>query len=278
MYWRDIVRDVVERANMMYGSLVQSAIKQGKPALAAEVYELATLLPSAATVADLRAQGYALGGLVANRVMLCVRGGQEYLLKPLRDDEAARVRVFEDAVGDALPLLHVTPFELVEMPGGKQYMIMPKYDTSLDAVSYLTPTGVTMLWEHLQEALDALHGEGFVHGDIKPSNICLDEDDTTAILIDLCSVVRVGHPALSTPAYIPRDLRAPSDDRGRIALDWWMVAMSLAEKACGEDGAALEMGNDWSMSMEELQDHLEEFLDPDVWAELQPRLTTDDFW
>jgi hypothetical protein len=69
-------------------------------------------------------------------------------------------------------------------------------------------------------------------------------------------------------AYVPRDMKR---GRSSAALDWWMLAATLAEKACGSEHA-LEVGGARQHSVDELREHLAAHLDPAVWAELQPRL------
>lgn len=68
--------------------------------------------------------------------------------------------------------------------------------------------------------------------DIKPANICLDGAGE-AFLIDFGSVCAFGAHTSSTPAYVPHYVLSR---RSSAALDWWMLAMTLAEKACGPEG------------------------------------------
>lgn len=272
MRLRDIEKGVVVRANIMYGLGVMNAVSFQKPDVALEAYQLAKQLPSTTTVASLGVDGYQLNGPLfeGSDLTICYKGGQVYILKGLSPDEAARAHAFQVAVAGA-PVPHVTPFELRDPEGGKHFMIMPKYATTLEPMGYLPPACVAVLWHDMQEALDSLHAKGFVHADVKPSNICLDYRATEAILIDLGSVVRAGERTSSTPAYVPRDLRT-TEKRASVALDWWMLAMTLAEKACGEDHRLKvgEAGVDPSKG--ELRDLLAAFLDPVVWAALEPKL------
>ena len=272
----DIAPEVVECANLRYSGAIVNAIMQHKPELAMEAYKLASMLPSTATVAELHAEGYMFSERPQvpdedSVLTLCYRDERVYLIKPLRVDEAARAHTFQAAVAGA-PVPHVTPFELVDTARGKHFMILPKYALTLEPLPYLSPAGVTMLWTHMAAALEGLHGRGFVHADVKPSNICLNAagSGTTAILIDLGSVVRVGTATPSTPTYVPHDLRAPGNNRGSVALDWWMLAVTLADKACGRDhGLLIPVGG---VSMAEVRSHLAAHLDPAVWAALAPRL------
>lgn len=189
------------------------------------------------------------------------------MLLQLDYDEAVRARIFHDALaGEHVP--HVTPYELIETAKGKNYMIMPKFATTLEPLPFLSSDGVAMLWAHVQEALEGLHARGFAHADVKPAKICLTEDGGSVFLIDLGSMARMGERTSSTAPYVPLDV-----PRGRAsaALDWWMLAMTLAEKACGS-GQGLEVGGTSHATMNELRTHLASHLSPAVWAALEPKL------
>jgi hypothetical protein len=257
------------RARLKYGHLVALSIMERRPDLAVEAYELGKRLPSTATVRELQVAGYTVNGLLheGSELAICFKDSRVHLLKGLRDDEAARARGFLAAlVGRSVP--HVTPFELMVSEGGKNVMIMPKFATTLEPLPYLSPAGVEKMWAQLQEALECLHRLDFAHADVKPGNICLSEDANSFYLIDLGSIARFGDKTSSTVAYVPRDMKR---GRSSAALDWWMLAATLAEKACGREHA-LEVGGARQHSVDELREHLAAHLDPAVWAELQPRL------
>ena len=258
------------RARLKYGHLVTLSIMERRPDLAVEAYELGKRLPSTATVRELQVAGYDVNGLLheGSELAICfTEDSRVHLLKGLRDDEAARARSFLDALrGGSVP--HVTPFKLMVSEGGKNVMIMPKFATALEPLPYLSPTSVEKMWAQLQEALECLHGLGFAHADVKPGNICLSEDANSFYLIDLGSIARFGDSTSSTAAYVPRDMKR---GRSSASLDWWMLAATLAEKACGREHA-LEVGGARHHSTDELRKHLAAHLDPAVWAELQPRL------
>ena len=257
------------RARIKYGHLVSLALMERKPELAVEAYELGKRLPSTATVRELGVAGYQVNGLLyeGSELAICFREDRVHLLKGLRADEAARARLFLDALaGASVP--HVTAFDLLESAGGKHVMIMPKYATALEPLPFLSANGVLKMWGQLQEALERLHEMGFAHADVKPGNICLSEDAGSFYLIDLGSIARFGESTSSTAAYVPRDFKR---GRSSAALDWWMFAATLAEKACGREHA-LEVGGARQHSTDELREHLAAHLNPSVWAELQPRL------
>mmetsp|Transcript_4248 Transcript_4248/g.5965 ORF Transcript_4248/g.5965 Transcript_4248/m.5965 type:complete len:114 (-) Transcript_4248:487-828(-) len=79
--------------------------------------------------------------------------------------------------------------------------------------------------------------------DIKPSNLCLSGAGD-AILVDLGSVVKRSSPSQpssseSTMVYVPRDFqprrRYQKDNKytAEDLCDWWMLAMTVAEKVYG---------------------------------------------
>jgi hypothetical protein len=267
------------RARVKYGHLVTLALMERNPAVAREAYELGKRLPSTTTVATLKVAGYKLNGLLfeGSELVICFKDESVYLLKSLRDDEARRARAFHEAcsssaggAGSSLPPIpHITPYELLDSDDGKKhFMIMPKFSTALEPLTYLSVGGVTMVWEHMRQALEGLHAVGFAHADVKPANICLSEGGLSAVLIDLGSVARLGEPTSSTTAYVPRDM---GRGRARTSLDWWMLAMTLAEKGCGPDHG-LAIGGNVVASRAELRTHLAAHLAPDVWAALEPKL------
>jgi len=159
--------------------------------------------------------------------------------------------------------------ELVTSEGGKHFMIMPKFATALEPLPYISSDGVAMLWEHMHVALDCLHAKGFAHADVKPANICLTENGSSAFLIDLGSVARLGVRTSSTPPYVPRDMR---HGHASAALDWWMLAMTLAEKACGPDHG-LVVGGAHHATRDELRAHLRAHLASAICAALESKLT-----
>ena len=125
--------------------------------------------------------------------------------------------------------------------------------------------GIAMLWEHLSAALTGLHELGFAHGDVKPANVCVDGNGNF-FLIDLDSAARFGSATQTTTEYLP------IDERGVRVLasaraDWWALAMTFAEKACG--AASLPLGRGarvWTAS--EVRAHLEAYLPSGVWMAL----------
>ncbi len=79
-------------------------------------------------------------------------------------------------------------------------------------------------------ALAALHQKGWVHGDVKPSNIRCDADGQ-AYLLDLGFATRIGEPfqERGSPGYLPpefakRPVQAPATDAFALGVTWYAAA------------------------------------------------------
>ena len=193
-----------------------------------------------------------------------------HVCKHLTPDEAERAAAFEAALADRPGLRpRVVDFELYHMK--KVYMIMPRLPATLEPMPSLADEDVARLWDHVSRALDDVHGLGFAHMDVKPSNIGIDGGDGF-VLIDLGSIGRFGDVTSSTWPYVPADLRRPGARwTCTKAIDWWMFAMTLAEKGCGDVG--LNVGGHVSgYTREVLRTHLELHLRGDVWGALSAKL------
>ncbi len=143
---------------------------------------------------------------------------------------------------------------------------MPKFATTLEPIAHVDAQDSQALWRDMRQALEALHGLGFAHMDVKPANICFNAA-SEAVLIDLGSICPFGDRSSSTPAYCPTDL----DGRASPARDWWMLAMTLAEKCCGVGHSLAVARRGYTKA--EVRAHLAAYLDPEIWQELQTRLT-----
>jgi serine/threonine protein kinase len=128
---------------------------------------------------------------------------------------------------------YVTKFDLYQFKE-KHFMIMPMYVSVLETVpAPMLKESCMKLWHELSNGLTFIQSFGFVHMDVKPSNICLRENGDS-ILIDLGSVVRVGVKSNCTHVYLPHDMMNTRwQDNTYVAdksIDWWMLSVVIAEK------------------------------------------------
>jgi hypothetical protein len=279
---KSISADIAARAHTRFASRVTNALLQRSAAQAQRVYLDAEALPSLTTelgfaLADVRMDGplYADSPLSVG-----YRGLRAFVVKPVASEDVPRLTALLAAIsagaGGALP--HVAPLELLPASrAGRVFALLPRYADTLERMPPLRPLedaeAVGALWAQLSTALAALHALGFAHGDVKPANACLDGGVIT--LVDLDSAARFGEPTATTPAYLPLEERPqpPARSRASARADWWALAMTLAEKACGDAGLPIGRGGaprGWAAA--EVRALLGAQLPAAVWAELQPRI------
>ena len=261
------VASVVQRAFLRYSAIITASLAASRPETAVDAYRLAECLPSVTTADMLRFDGIDLDGPLSEGSLLtrCFRSRAEFLLKPLDQREFERADELLKALnGSAIPCL--TSFEL-RSSSSKHFMLMPRFGASLEQLPHLVADDIAVLWQCMRDALRGLHALGFAYMDVKPSNICLN--NRAFVLIDLGSVAQFGKGASTTQPYVPRDYPG-SMCVSSARADWWLFAMTVAEKATG-----LEVGRGHRASMAELSARLSENLPRAVWAELREELETD---
>lgn len=99
----------------------------------------------------------------------------------------------------------------------------------------------TTVWiaRQIAEALAGLHRAGFIHGDVKPENVCL-LDAGTAVLVDLGFAHRAGENGivaddgyvLGTANYLAPEL-CSDEPRDGPAADWYSVGVMVFEALTG---------------------------------------------
>ena len=150
------------------------------------------------------------------------------------------------------------PYELHGSANGKFYMTMPKLVSTLEHISLLSASDTRDLWDNMRSALEYLHALGFAHMDVKPSNICVDASER-CVLVDLGSLERFGNWMVLMCVYVFCDM-----DLGfsTAAIDWWMLAMTLAEVGCGASAMRHGLGAAPPPSKSDLMSHLRAHLQP----------------
>ena len=269
----DVRPAVVRRAYQRYGGTITAALAgAGRPEAAVDAYLAAEQLPSLTTIADFRLAGLLLDGPLfeGSPITRCFRDREELLLKPLDSCEHARALALGEALATAAApaapshcIPYLTTFEL-HARGDKFFMVMPLYGASLEHLPSMSAGDVKELWRCASGALRGLHALGFAHMDVKPANICLNKG--TFLLVDVGSVARFGEFTTTTMPYVACDF--PGAMRKSSArADWWQLAMTLAEKGCGEH--CLLVGSCVIPTMNALAVRLREHLPPSVWGELK---------
>jgi len=209
--------------------------------LAIETYDLCEALPGDTTKEELKGSGYILNGAVAfnDKLTLCYKGMHSFVCKVIYDEREIKslehcFNIFggEEQLQAAY---NITYFDFLKTNTGKNLMMMPLYQNTLEM--FLMADGdkcvPIQLYKEIKVAIDYLHSKNYAHMDIKPANICMN--DGKIILIDLQSIAPFGEKTYSTNAYLPFELiqKNVNFTISSKETDYWMLAMTLAEKCCG---------------------------------------------
>jgi len=269
----DFLASVAARAKTRFAQRVGNALTEQSPADAARVYWDAEQLPSTTTLHTFELDGFRVNGPLheGSELTICYRGAISYVVKGVFATDALRLAELRGALAQAATAgarapRHVAPFELRTSPAGRIYVVMPRYIDTFERMPPLNDAeSIVMLWENVSAALSDLHGLGFAHGDVKPANLGVDAGGAY-FLIDLDSAARFGLATQTTTEYLPVDERGVRVVASARA-DWWALAMTLAEKACGAAGLPLGHGAR-VFTASEVRAHLEAHLPAGVWAAL----------
>lgn len=222
-----------------YAAAVNNALIAGDAELLSILYEEAELLPYTQTAKELSAAdtGYVLDGLLINgndSLNICFKGGVPYVLKVLNASEYDRVKAWKAAASELRESCrYIVSFDAVNV-NKKYFIIMPMYPITLESLPVMDTKVLCRFYCQMHDALSCFHQLGFVHMDFKPANILINCDGDF-ILADLGSVIREGQRSESTQAYLPREKwdGGRSSPLASATIDWWMVAVTVCEKACG---------------------------------------------
>ena len=222
-----------------YAAAVNNALIVRDAGLLSVLYDEAELLPYTETAKELSTvgTGYVLDGLLINgndSLNICFKDGVPYVLKVLNASEYDRVNAWKEATSESRePCSHIVSFDAVHV-NKKYFIFMPMYPITLESLPVMDTKVLNRFYRQMHDALCFFHQLEFAHMDFKPANILITGDGDF-ILADLGSVIRMGQRSESTQAYIPRELqdRERSSPIASATVDWWMVAVTVCEKACG---------------------------------------------
>lgn len=162
------------------------------------------------------------------------------VIKVARPDRGeARVRrrlVLEGELLLALSHPHIVrAYELVRRPRTALVLETLQGRTLANMVETLrrrlSATDLAFLGVHLCSAVSYLHGHGYLHLDLKPSNVIVDNAQAKLIDLSLARPPGRGRRGVGTRAYM-----APEQARGRVlgeATDVWGLGAVLHEAATG---------------------------------------------
>jgi serine/threonine protein kinase len=208
-----------------------TALRMRDPIIAHRTYEDGLALPTTATEQELDNVGYTLNGNLItnnNNLIICFKETTPYIIKILTQKEYDNMTTLFKILKE--PNAHiVTITELIKTKHNKLFAIMPILPATLKCLPSLSTPAALRFWEHMKSALQHLHTIHFSHNDIKPSNICLNNNGEF-VIIDLGSARHFGSPIGSTRAYHPKGVDFSLASRH---IDWWMLAATFTEKACG---------------------------------------------
>jgi serine/threonine-protein kinase len=175
---------------------------------------------------------YRLVGLLGEGAMgvvyKAVRGSETVALKVLKralsEDEVYRRRFAHEArVAAEVRHKHLVPILEAGEAAGRQYLAVSyvaggSLDDRLQRERLLPREDLLSLAADVAAGLDALHREGLVHRDVKPSNIMLEEDRTAA-LTDFGLAKGPAYTVLTKPGQVmgTLDYLAPELIRGEEA-------------------------------------------------------------
>jgi serine/threonine protein kinase len=108
---------------------------------------------------------------------------------------------------------------------------MPQYPFTLSQIQKLSPMGAARFVAQMKSAIEKLHALGFVHCDIKPDNIFIDNNGNY-VLGDLDSATAIGSKLWEcTWIFIPSELQAKAKrSKAHKWVDYTMLLTTLYDK------------------------------------------------
>ncbi|HRA27342.1 serine/threonine-protein kinase [Ornithinibacter sp.] len=174
------------------------------------------------------------------------RHGRAVALKVLRPhialDPDARTRLAREVTSlTRVSSPYVAPIIDADVEGPRPYIVTryvpgPSLDEQVADRGLLPPAELHRVAHGLAEALDAIHGAGVIHRDVKPANVLLVDGEPVLIDFGIAHVaddVRLTMAGLvmGTPGYLAPEVISGQDVTA--ATDWWGWAATTAFAAGG---------------------------------------------
>ena len=174
------------------------------------------------------------------------RHGRAVALKVLRPhvalDPEARTRLAREVA--SLSRVHspyVAPIIDADVEGPRPYIVTryvpgPSLDEQVAERGLLPPAALHRVASGLVEALDAIHGAGVIHRDVKPANVLLVDGEPVLIDFGIAHVaddtrLTMAGLVMGTPGYLSPEVISGQDVT--TATDWWGWAATTAFAAGG---------------------------------------------
>ncbi|KAG5176848.1 hypothetical protein JKP88DRAFT_227373 [Tribonema minus] len=118
-------------------------------------------------------------------------------------------------------------------PGVYRALLMPRYACVVSDQPQLTEQAILQGAERLVEAIKYIHGKGYVHMDIKASNVFVDADGRW-FLGDFGATLPAGDLVFAYTEWFHRD-KTLKGRPAQVAFDWYMLAVMLAAELHKKD-------------------------------------------
>lgn len=263
-----INKGVLRRADIYFSTRILSALLQQDSESARAIYEDAENLPSTQTkVSLLESRIHVNGELIGGDkpLLLCFERFAPRVLKSVESVERYRLTEMKTCLDHP----NIVSFEFIS----DKYIMMPHHSSTLEHIESIDGGEGYVLWECMKSALVHLHSNDLAHMDVKPSNILVSSLGSL-VLGDLGSVARFGIRSYSSRAYVPLDMQEnPCKLIARAEVDWWMLAMTLAERLTGLEIGGPRKEPKRDMLKDRLSGHREMGR---IWQYLQEKLSQSD--